>query len=771
MRTLTLTLLAAVHLAAPAWASDLVLDGDRTVVQKFMASPLEISVTGTPGLPVSLFVDLAPGPVDVNGVDFPIAFTPAWNIFPFGVIPAGGTLTAQVAVPADPSFHEVSVYAGAVVFDPGAPAGLDVSNGVRIDVLDRDVDLAGKSLGSYPHFEFVKAFNEGDTVELAVEPSRFPELAGRTGDVYVVAAKSRADWIADATLVDVAGGPITHTFTGASLQADALTIDAGTLSGDAGIGLGVGYDVVVDLDQDGLLDGDDLADGYSDEAGFYVVHDLTQPGPLAVTERTYTGGSFLGQNTFYPTDIANMGELPLVVVSHGNGHNYQWYDHIGTHLASYGFIVMSHQNNTVPGIEAASTTTLDNVDWFLGNLDQVPGNELVGHVDSSRMVWIGHSRGGEGVARAYDRVFDGVYVPDNFVLEDIEVVSSIAPTGFLAPAQVLPHDVTYHLWTGGADADVNGCASSNITQTFQLHDRAQQSRLSISLHGVGHGDFHNSTGSVATGPCLVGKSATHAIMRGYLLPLVMHYVKDNVPAEDYLWRQWEGFRPLGAPLSGCVVVDLQKRDGTAGGATFVIEDFQRNADPAVSSSGGSVTATVTGLLEGLPNDNNTNFTNNAGDPWNGFTYARQGDLARQAVFEYQADSEIVFGLLPQQRELGRFDMLSLRAAQATRHPLTTGTIGDQTFSVTLTDTHGASSTVRIDAWGGGIEEPYQRSLCGSGVGWANEYETIRVRLSDFLTDGTGLDLMSVDSVTLSFGPSWGTAAGRLGLDDLELTSD
>jgi predicted dienelactone hydrolase len=152
---------------------------------------------------------------------------------------------------------------------------------------------------------------------------------------------------------------------------------------------------VVDLDHDVQLGPGDLVDGYGDEAGFYAVHDVTQAGPYPVTEILYSGGALLGQNTFYPTNVEGMGELPLVVVSHGNGHNYQWYDHIGYHLASYGYIVMSHENNTVPGIEAASTTTLTNTDYFLGHLNIIADGDLQGHVDARSIVWIGHSRGGE----------------------------------------------------------------------------------------------------------------------------------------------------------------------------------------------------------------------------------------------------------------------------------------------------------------------------------------------------------------------------------------
>ena len=253
------------------------------------------------------------------------------------------------------------------------------------------------------------------------------------------------------------------------------------------------------------------------------------PGPFAVREVIYSGGTWLGQDLYYPVTIASMGALPLVVVSHGNGHNYQWYDHIGYHLASWGYVVMSHTNNTGPGIDSASTTTLTNTDYLLGHLTTIDGGALNGHVDSHKIIWIGHSRGGEGVVRAYDRIFDGTYTPAHFGLADIRLISSIAPTDFLGTAGANPHGVDYHVWVGGADADVSGCSDCMECQSFHLHERALGNRQSISLHGVGHAAFHDGGGSlVATGPCIVSRADTHLIMKGYLLPLVKHFIEGNV---------------------------------------------------------------------------------------------------------------------------------------------------------------------------------------------------------------------------------------------------
>ena len=204
--------------------------------------------------------------------------------------------------------------------------------------------LAGNSLGDYPFFEFVRAFNQGSTVEVAVDPSQYPGVVGQTADLYLVAHKGEAEWAADPQLIDVRGQPQTVTFSDIDITNNTFLVDSGTLDGFAGIGLGVPYDVVLDFNGDALLDAGDYIDGLGEEAGVYVVAPTQLPGPLAVSSALYSSGSFLGQVAYFPADIASMGQLPLVVVSHGNGHQYTWYDHIGNHLASYGYIVMSHQN-------------------------------------------------------------------------------------------------------------------------------------------------------------------------------------------------------------------------------------------------------------------------------------------------------------------------------------------------------------------------------------------------------------------------------------------
>ncbi len=655
----------------------------------------------------------------------------------------------------------------------GADIWLFVDALLNTQVEPTATQLAGNSMSGYPYFEYVRAFHESGTVELAVDPYRFPGISGPC-DIYVVEAKSSGQWQVDRALTDVRpSGPQTETFGGPTIQANTFTLaNAYDLDGDAGLGLGVGYDIVVDCNQNGLLDTGDAIDGLGNEAGCYIVRDTTASGPLAVTEVLYSGGSWLGQDTYFPTDIASMGELPLVVVSHGNGHEHIWYDHIGYHLASYGYIVMSHENNTGPGIETASTTTLTNTDYIIGNQATIQGGVLNGHIDSHRITWIGHSRGAEGVVRAHTRIRTGDYTPSNFTLDDIVLVSSMCPVTHVSPASAsTPHDVNYHLFIAGADADVTGSPSSSNSKPLAFYERAFGNKQVVYVHGAGHGDFHDGGGSsVADGPDLIGRAATHEVVRGYYLPLVKLYVENNLVAKDFLARMYETFHPVGIP--GNVIIANYYRDAESV-ENLVIDDYQTETGTSTSSSGGSVVFNVENLNEVLMQEQDESFAWTGSQPSNGMTmYRYTGDNGHCAVFDWSAGSDRAYELevIQGERDFTRYTFLSFRACQGTRHPRTDALNSPLSFSATLRDGGGTSSSIDFEGYGR-ITRTYLRTGSGSGAGWANEFNTVRIRLTDFETNGSGLDLTNIEAIRFDFGASYGSAQGRIGLDDVELTND
>jgi hypothetical protein len=634
------------------------------------------------------------------------------------------------------------------------------------------VELAGNPLSGYPWAELVQSFNAGATVSVAVDPARVPTIANALADVYVVANRSAEGWAADTALVDVRGQPQSVTF-GATFQTAVQPLETAGLGAGNGLAIGTGYDLVVDLDRDGTLGAGDLIDGIGDAPGFWMVADLTAAGPLAVsqvnsfdTNDTEISSSFQLERIYYPTDIAALPKLPLVVISHGNGHQYTWYDYLGQHLASWGYVVMAHQNNTGPGVETASTTTLAHTDAILTLQGSIAGGVLAGKIDADRIVWIGHSRGGEGVARAYDRIFDGTYVPTNYTIGDIKFVSSIAPTDFLGTSSANPHAVNYHLLYGAADGDVCGCPDSDIADSFNVFERASGERASLYVHGADHNDFNCCGFDDFSGPSgsAIGRPAAQVVAKGAYLPLLRHFVDGDPAAKEYLWRQYESLRPLGVGAN--VIADLDYRDPHA--ENWVIDDFQTGSGATSSSSGGTVALTVGNATEGLMNDANTQFTWVTSDPWNGMTRARSSDSTRGLIFDWTAPSTLEWSVVPTQQDLSGFTYLSLRAAQGTRHPQTVALAGTLTFSVTLIDALGASSSIDIGVYKGGVQRPYQRSGFGSGLGWQNEFEVIRIRLTDFLAEGSGVDLSQIATVRLSFGGDAGSLKGRLAIDDLML---
>ncbi|MFO0974452.1 MAG: hypothetical protein U1A27_13575 [Phycisphaerae bacterium] len=655
---------------------------------------------------------------------------------------------------------------------------------LSIPIIPTRAQLAGNALGVYPFFEYVRAFNSTESVSLAIDPTRYPSIAGRTADIYIVNAKTDAQWTGDPSLTDVRGAAQTVTFPGGTIQADTFTIATpGQLASSGGTtDIGKGYDVVVDVNRNGVLDCGDFIDGLGDpEAGMYVVHDISGLGPLATTAINYTvtgvTAGFTSERTWYPSNIAAMGQVPLVVISHGNGHLYTWYDYLQQHLASYGYIVMSHQNNTGPGIETASTTTLQHTDAILGQQATIGGGVLNGHIDGHKIIWIGHSRGGEGVCRGYDRIFDATFVPTNYVLSDIRLVSSIAPTDFLGTGSADPHGVTYHLIYGSSDRDVGGYPNNDIADSFNLYERATGFRQATYVQGAFHNDFNCcgddsgfADGTVNPAGTLIGKTEAQKVAKAVYLALIKHYIENNIPAKDYLWRQYEHFKPIG--VASTTIVDNEYRP-TPNVGRFVIDDYQTNTAANLSSSGGAVATSLANLTEGIMLDNDAVFTWLVSDPFNGMTRGRNTDTPRAVVFDWTVGDDRFYDetVIPAQQNWNNYHYISLRACQGTRHPETVAELADLTFSVVLVDNAAHSSTINIGAYGGGIEEPYQRTGYGSGAGWQNEFETIRIRLTDFLNNGSNVDLAHIATLRLRFGSVVGSSRGRVAIDDLQLEQE
>ncbi|MFM7261041.1 MAG: dockerin type I domain-containing protein [bacterium] len=636
-----------------------------------------------------------------------------------------------------------------------------------------ETSLSCVSATASPFAVHVDSFNVAGPAFAAVDPIRFPDLAGRLVDVYLVENRTAAQWAASPALADVRGTPQSFNLP-STLATQAFSLSVSTIAGSTGLSPGRGLDIVIDADRDGVLDGGDLIDGSGDAPGMWLVKDLAAAGPYAVTQiASYDVNdadiidTMELERIYYPTAISTLGLRPLVVISHGNGHNYTWYDYLGNHLASWGYVVMSHQNDTVPGIETASTTTVEHTESFLAQLATIGGGVLNGRVDGDRIAWIGHSRGGEGIARGYDRLFDGTFTSPNYQISDIRLLISIAPTDFLGTASSNPHGVPFMLLYGAADGDVCGCPDSDVPDSFNIFERAEGLRQSTYVHGADHNDFNCCGVNDFTGPTgtAIGNTEAQDVAKAVSLAMIRRVVEDDRCAEEYLWRQYESIR---APSIAATTVVINEWSPAVANR-IVLDNFQVNTTTGTSSSGGTVTlAGVANEVEGLHNDANIDFTTSTADPMNGATRGRTSDTGRTFVFNWTIDSSITWSVPLAQRDFTQGRFLSLRAAQGTRHPQTIAVLGDLVFSVRLIDVDGNERLVRIDALAGGVEEPYQRTGFGTGTGWQNAMEAIRIPLSVFRAGASTVDLSRIASVQLLFGTSYGSPQGRLVVDDLQI---
>ncbi|HMV68635.1 MAG TPA: hypothetical protein PKA64_17420 [Myxococcota bacterium] len=578
-------------------------------------------------------------------------------------------------------------------------------------------------------------------------------------DVYVVAHRSPDAWLADPKLVDVTDD-IEHGVVAAGSAAENLLQVWSRARG--GPRLTSAWDVVVDFGADGRLDPGDLIDGLGARPGLWTTPDLAAPGRYTPMSGRFNDGNFLVQEIWYPNEIDTFTQpVPIVILSHGNGHDYRWYDHLGRHFSSWGYVFMSHANNTAPGPETASSTTLKNTDHFLETYATRFNGVLAGHLDEHAIAWIGHSRGGEGVVRAYDRLYDHEYTPDHFSLADIRVISSIAPTVFLPATRSDPHDVFYHQLLGSSDGDVTGGVDCAICQSLVLANLARGPVATTYIHGAWHNAFHNGGGwNDGVGPDQLPIEEVHAIEKATLLALLGWRLQGLDGLAGWFSTSPDAARPMGTPDDAIIAATW--RDAPTDDI-LILDAFQLNPEPELNDLGGAVSWTVGGVTEALLNDRNALLTWNEADPMNGMTAVDISGYERGVTFDWTGDSSYTTRVPPGSRDWRRWDVLSMRVAQGSRHPNTVAHGGPLGFVVELVD--GAEQATRVDiAPYGLVTEPYLRGGLGDGLGWQGEMNTVRVPLRAF----TGVDLSDVRAVRLVFGTETGAATGRVVLDDLYL---
>lgn len=639
-----------------------------------------------------------------------------------------------------------------------------------------EIRLACTPLATAPFASFVQTFATGSTITVAVDPALSAAQAGQVADLYVIAARTAAEWQSNAALVDVRGGAQAISYASGGVGSNRFELTGGsTLSADGGLAVGRGYDLVVDQDRDGSLSTGDLIDGSDDRCALWIARDPGRPGAYAVTTlSSYTANGvtagFTAARLWYPTAIATLGPRPLIVISHGNGHLYTWYDYLGTHLASWGYIVISHQNNTVPGIETASTTTLQHTTAIIAQQATVAGGAINGKIDTSRIGWVGHSRGGEGIVRAYDRIFDTPSTAVGYTLSSLKMLVSIAPTDFLGVSSAHPHSANFMLLYGAADGDVSGIPTNSVTWPFDLAERCTGFRNTVYVHGADHNDFNGGTLNDFMGPAgtEIGAAEAKDVAEPLILVALKYHLEGEIGLGEFFWRPNSTLRVIDIALTTTVVKEVVV---AAAANPVVIDNFQTQTTTGLSSSGGAVVATVENISEALARDTDSTFTWSTGNPHNGSVRATASDTQRMVAWDWTTAKSMEWAILPALSDVRAHAFIEVRVGQGSRHPNTVALNAGATFSIVLRDGAGIEVRRSSSLQGEAVNRPYQRTGSGTGAGWQSELRTIRLRLRDFQAGGTALNLANIVAVRLEVGGSAGSASGRFILDDLQFTKD
>lgn len=647
--------------------------------------------------------------------------------------------------------------------------------------------IAGRRLNNAPFFEYVRAINDNDIVSAAVDPTRMPDRIGQQPRVHLVKHRSPKEWGVDNTLQDItADGIETLVIASGSTSNNRVNIWTTGVSGNAGTELGVALDVVLDFGNDGRLDPGDLIDDLNvDEAGIYVVDDVLVPGPYATASFDFDDSCLFTIPPFqmaptycarsrghvvHPNPLPKQRPLPLVVFSHGAtfaDQSFRGYDYMQQLLASNGFITVGL--DMFPAQDAAASYDTDPYHraWLtLKNIERMvlqtaaprnyppmgggvlePGGRSV--VDGKRIVISGHSRGGEGVVLASAQLrhlfdpahpFPAAIVPSGETLlgfDKVLGVHDIAGTNFNTVANGnTPLNTPYLLTWGTLDRDVRG--DTPEVQPSRRYHRATGVRAAHMVYTAQHGCFNQFWDYDCTeAPWYSSQDQTRRTVKGSLYPWIQWVVNGSRPALDFLTRNTTIFRAIGTQdIPWRLATRLSHATYESG---FVIDDFETNVSPALSSSGGAVT------FSSLVSEEDATW-------WEGrhvrLTYSGNSQFYTQAI-------------VATARDWRDYRYLSLAVGQEW--------VGanDIAFSITLRDLDGHASTISSSEYG-----PVHLNDQYFVAPLRTKPQIYRFRLTDFNANGTGVDLSRVADVKLEFGANHGSGySGDVVIDDIELVAN
>jgi dienelactone hydrolase len=223
------------------------------------------------------------------------------------------------------------------------------------------------------------------------------------------------------------------------------------------------------------------------------------------------------------------GPFPLVLVVHGNhdmkDYSDPGYDWIGERFASRGYIVASVDQNFLNGAargenDARGWMLLKHLEVWRALADSA-GKPLAGKVDLSRIVLVGHSRGGEAVAvaGAFNRLS---HYPDDasqrfhfgFAIRGLVAIAPVDGQYRPADKPTPLTDVNYLVIHGTHDGDVSTFSGLAQYDRVQFTPGTDHFKSAMLMYRANHGQWNTRWNAFDNGRASARRLALGSLIDG-----------------------------------------------------------------------------------------------------------------------------------------------------------------------------------------------------------------------------------------------------------------
>ena len=666
------------------------------------------------------------------------------------------------------------------------------------------IPVSGRSVAGSPYFRYADTFTVGEDVWAALDPGIVdPGNLSKMCAFYVIESKDAAAW-SDNSLshLPVLGGnadTIKRKLQVGCINANKTLIWANaTQTGE--------YDIVADFGNNtsdaSLFTADhaydtplDIIDGYF-TAGFRIVNDpgtmqdfayagnwnydetavdaMGLSGTVSVQDET---GSYHSSTTpnivsrdlrlkahvFFPADTPGVtdpaqispGEpsYPLIVIIHGNGHNYTSYDFLLEHFAKSGFIAASIDVRFFNGVaDVHGMSGNGRAEALFPHLNVI--NTVFGTNVQNNVGIIGHSRGGDGVVKAA-RINEQQGLGHN-----INAVIALAPTDqygaeVLGGAWAAPFFVLY----GSRDGDIDGgiwTSNYTVPQTgFAHYDRANGATKSMCfVYRATHNGFITSNVDAPWDGDVIANMEPVTTQQAFTKAYMNAFYRWHLKNEPIWTGMFAGEWTPGSVSSTGAKFYIQYRDPT----NDVIDDFEDAINWQTSSAGGTVSHGATLPVD--PSEGKMSAAVIAGlDPKS--PHDTQGLKVRWD----DAGDKLLFTVPPAHTDVSGFSVLSFRVTQkvdSASNPANQS----QNFRAGLRDAIGNERFVRVSPF---YDIPYPDHRPNHSHS-KSAMLTVRIPLKSYRIVCAGMDQVDLTQITeLSFLFSE-KAAGEIEIDNVEFSN-